>query len=135
MSGFNRIGEGYFVSYRDPNLEKTMEIYEGVPEYLRKFSADERDMTKYVIGTISGMDRPMTPSAKGERSLNLYMNKVSEEMLLKERREVLEAVPEDICSLAEVVEAVLSAGQICVIGNEEKIEGQKEMFGEVKELF
>ena len=46
MSNFTRIGDGYFVSYRDPNLEKTNEIYEGVAEYLRQFSVGERDMTK-----------------------------------------------------------------------------------------
>ena len=135
MSSFNRIGEGYFVSYRDPNLEKTMEVYEGVPQYLRDFTVNERDMTKYVIGTISNMDRPMTPAAKGERSMSLYMNHVSEEMIQGERLEVLHATQEDIRALAEVVEAILKADQVCVIGNEEKIEAQKEMFGEVKELF
>ena len=47
MSNFNRIGEGYFVSYRDPNLERTMEIYEGVADYLRTFTVSDFDMNKY----------------------------------------------------------------------------------------
>ena len=81
MSNFSRLGEGYFVSYRDPNLEKTNAIYEGVPEYLRNFTVTERDMTKYIIGTMSNLDRPMTPAMKGDRSMNLYMNRVSEEMI------------------------------------------------------
>ena len=38
MSGFSRTGEGYFVSYRDPNLERTMEVYEGIADYLRNFN-------------------------------------------------------------------------------------------------
>ena len=76
MSGFNRIGEGYLVSYRDPNLEKTNEVYEGVTEYLKNFTVSDRDMTKYIIGTISNLDQPLTPVAKGDRSLNLYMNHV-----------------------------------------------------------
>lgn len=135
MSSFNRIGEGYLISYRDPNLKKTMEVYEGVAEYLRNFTVDARDMNKYVIGTISNIDRPMTPSSKGDRSMNLYMNHVSAEMIKRERMEILNAQQEDIQALAEVVEAVMSAEQLCVIGNEEKIEAQKEMFGEVKMLF
>ena len=135
MSSFSRLGEGYFVSYRDPNLEKTNAIYEGVPAYLREFTVSERDMTKYIIGTISGIDRPMTPSMKGDRSMNLYMNRVSKEMIQKERMEILGATQEDIRALSESVEAVLKCDQICVIGNEEKIEAQKELFGEVRDLF
>lgn len=135
MCNFNRIGEGYLISYRDPNLEKTMQVYEGVVDYLKEFDVNERDMDKYIIGTISNMDRPMTPSAKGDRSMNLYMNHVSEEMIRRERMEVLEAAPEDIRELAGVVEAMLKADQLCVIGSEEKIEAQKEMFTEVKTLF
>lgn len=134
MSSFNRIGDGYFVSYRDPNLAKTMEVYEGVVDYLNTFTVDERDMTKYIIGTISNMDRPMTPSANGDRSMNLYMNHVTEEMIRKERAEVLDAVQQDIRNLAGVVEAILSADQLCVIGGEEKIEANREMFMEVKTL-
>jgi len=135
MSGFNRIGEGFFVSYRDPNLEKTDAVYEGITDYLKTFTVNERDMTKYIIGTMSNMDQPMPPSHKGERSLNLYMNKVSEEMLRQERREILAASQEDIRSLADVVAAVLRAGQFCVIGNESKITAKKELFKEVKSLF
>ncbi|SHJ60504.1 insulinase family protein [Hespellia stercorisuis] len=134
MSSFNRIGEGYFVSYRDPNLKKTMEVYEGVVDYLENFTVDERDMTKYIIGTISNMDRPMNPSAKGDRSMNLYMNHVSAAMIQKEREQVLSATQEDIRALADVVKAVLAADQICVLGGEERIEENREMFQEVKQL-
>lgn len=131
MSNFTRIGDGYFVSYRDPNLKRTMEIYEGVAEYLKNFTVSERDMTKYIIGTMSNIDQPMTPVTKGERSMNLYMNKVSAEMIAEERREILEAGQDDIRRLARIVEAMLKAEQICVIGSEEKIEESRELFGEV----
>ena len=135
MSNFSRLGEGYFMSYRDPNLEKTNSIYEGVVEYLKNFSVNERDMTKYIIGTISNMDQPMTPVAKGDRSMNLYMNHVSEEMIRKERAEVLDATEEDIRSLAEIVEAVLKNNYFCVIGSEEKIKKKKELFMEIRSIF
>lgn len=128
MSNFNRVGEGYFVSYRDPHLKRTVEVYEGVVEYLQGFTVSERDMTKYIIGTMSNIDQPLTPSAKGERSMNLYMGKVSAEMIQAERREILEAGQEDIRRLARVVEAVLAADQLCVIGSEEKLEEDKELF-------
>lgn len=128
MTNFNRIGEGYFVSYRDPNLKRTMDVYEGVVDYLENFTVTDRDMTKYIIGTMSNIDQPMTPAIKGERSMNLYMNRVSEEMIQTERCQILEAQQEDIRKLAPVVEAVLRADQICVIGGEEKIEEDRELF-------
>lgn len=128
MSSFNRIGEGYLVSYRDPHLKRTVEVFEGVVDYLKNFTVSERDMTKYIIGTMSNIDQPMTPSAKGERSMNLYMNKVTEEMIEEERKEILEAGQEDIRCLASVVEAMLRAEQLCVIGSEKKIEAEKELF-------
>lgn len=134
MSSFNRIGEGYLVSYRDPNLEKTMEIYEGVVDYLKNFNVDDRDMNKFIIGTISNIDRPMNPAAKGSRSMNLYMNHVSAEMIREERDQILDAQQSDICALADVLQALLDAHELCVIGSEEKIEEQKEMFLEIKTL-
>ena len=135
MCNFSKLGEGYFMSYRDPNLEKTNQVYEDVVKYIQEFSASERDMTKYIIGTISNIDQPMTPVAKGERSMNLYMNRVTEDMICQERNQILEATEEDIRALAEIVEAVLKDNYFCVIGSEEKIEEQKELFMELKSVF
>ena len=131
MSNFNRIGEGYFVSYRDPNLRRTVEVYEGVVDYLKNFTVSERDMTKYIIGTMSNIDQPMTPVTKGERSMHLYMNKVTADMIREERSQILDAAQDDIRALSRVAEAVLKAGQFCVIGSEDKIEECRDMFGAV----
>lgn len=135
MSNFSRLGEGYFMSYRDPNLEKTNVIYEEIPDYLRNFTVSERDMTKYIIGTISNIDQPMTPATKGDRSMNLYMNRVTAEMIREERNQILDAKEEDIRALADIVQAALKDNLLCVIGSEEKIEEQKSLFDEVKSLF
>ncbi len=134
MSSFNRLGDSYLVSFRDPHLKNTLEVYEGVAEYLRRFDIDERDMTKYIIGTISNIDQPMTPAIKGSRSMNLYLNHVTAEMIQKERQQILEATQEDIRKLADIVEAVVSQKNICVIGGEEKIAGVQDLFMETKEL-
>ncbi len=135
MSGFGRSGESYFVSYRDPNLEKTNQVYEDMVSYLEQFDVDERDMTKYIIGTISALDTPMTPSDKGYRSLSAYLSGVTNEMLQKERDTILSAQPEDIRKLAGPVKAILQTEAFCVIGNEEQVEKDRELFGEVKALF
>ncbi len=135
MSGMGRSGEAYFVSYRDPNVGETNGTYLGIPEYLANFDADERDMTKYVIGTISGLDTPLTPSLKGERGVSAWYSHITDEMLQKERDEVLAVTPADIRALAGPVSAVLDTGAICVIGNDEKIKEDEELFTDIVPLF
>ena len=134
MSGFKRNGESYLVSYRDPHLKRTLDVYKGIPDYIRNFQADERDMTKYVIGTISGKDVPKTPQMKGAVSKNAYFCGVTEEMIQKERDQILNASVEDIHALAEIIEAVLAADQICVVGSESKVSEASDVLMEVKSL-
>jgi Zn-dependent M16 (insulinase) family peptidase len=134
MSGFRRNGESFFVSYRDPHLTRTLEVYAGVPEYIRTFRADEREMTKYIIGTISSKDVPKTPQMKGSISKNAYFCGITREIVQKERDEILGASVEDIRALAPIVEAILSAGNICVVGSENAVEKEKEQFKEIKPL-
>lgn len=134
MSGFKRNGEGYFVSYRDPNLKNTLEIYQGIPAYIRGFQCDERNMTKYIIGTISAKDAPKTPQMKGAVSRTAYYTGTTQEMVQREREQILDATVEDIQALAPIVEAILSQNQICVVGSEEAIEREKDVFQEVKHL-
>ena len=134
MNTFLRSGESYFVSYRDPNLSDTLDVYDRIPEYIKSFSPDERDMTKYSIGTFSALDTPMNPEAKGSRSLSAYLEGITYEQIQKERNEILNAQPEDIRRLADLVEAVLKKDSICVIGNENMIKESAGLFENVEKL-
>ena len=134
MNTFLRSGESYFVSYRDPNLSDTLDVYDRIPEYIKSFSPDERDMTKYIIGTFSALDTPMNPEAKGSRSLSAYLEGITYEQIQKERNEILNAQPEDIRRLADLVEAVLKKDSICVIGNENMIKESAGFFENVEKL-
>ena len=134
MNTFLRSGESYFVSYRDPNLSDTLDVYDRIPEYIKSFSPDERDMTKYIIGTFSALDTPMNPEAKGSRSLSAYLEGITYEQIQKERDEILNAKPEDIRRLADLVEAVLKKDSVCVIGNENMIKESAGLFENVEKL-
>ncbi len=127
-------GDCSFSSYRDPNLKETNSIYENAVDYIASFDADERDITKYIIGTISSLDTPLTPQTKGRRSLSMYMAGLTEADLQKERDQILNVTLEEIRALHKAVKAVIDAGNICVIGSEEKINQNKELFMEVKSL-
>ncbi|MBR5361358.1 MAG: hypothetical protein IK123_10755 [Lachnospiraceae bacterium] len=129
MSGFGRNGDSYFVSYRDPHLSETIDIYEKIPEYLKNYEADERTMTQYIIGAISALDTPLTPQGKALRSLVSYLTGLDEADYQKERDELLGTTPEKIRELAEYCKAVLDDKALCVVGGDAKIEENKGLFG------
>ncbi|MBH1939454.1 insulinase family protein [Mobilitalea sibirica] len=135
MCNFSGVdGDAYFTSYRDPNLKETNQIYEKCHEFVANYDADERDITKNIIGTISSLDTPLTPQSKGKRSLSMYLAGITMEDLQRERDEILKVSIKDIRALSGIVKSITDAGYICVIGNEKKIEENKELFKEVKKL-
>ena len=134
MCSQSRDGDSYFVSYRDPHVKETNEIYDGIPQYLENFNCDDRDMLKYIIGTVSMLDTPLNPSAQGSRSLNAYLTGITLEQVQRERDQVLSCTQEDIRALAPLIASVLSDGYICAIGDEGKILEEKDLFGSIKPL-
>ena len=134
MSGFSKNGDSFFVSYRDPNLAKTLDVYSGAVDYLRDFSGDERTMTQYLIGAIGDLDTPLTPQSKGLRSLSAYMTNQTEEDFQRERDELLAANEETIRGLAKYVESFLEDDCICVVGAAAKVKDCKELFSSVENL-
>ena len=135
MCNFGRTGDSYFVSYRDPNLTKTITIYEKAAGAVKQFQADERTMTQYIIGAVSDLDMPMNPAAKGVQSLGAYMTGLTQEMVQRERDEILSAGPEDIRELAEQIQAFMDADCLCVVGSAGKIKEEEKLFEKVENLF
>ena len=134
MCGFSMNGTGYVTSYRDPNLKETDLVYKGLYDYVKEFEVDDRDMTKYVIGAISSLDVPLNPSAKGSRSFGAYLCGVNEADLQKERDQILSSNVASIKDTQDIVKAVIDADHLCVVGSENKIEENKNMFQTVKNL-
>lgn len=135
MNNYTRNGSAYMMSYRDPNLEKTNQIFEESVGYTENFEVSERDMTKYIIGTVSNLDTPLNPNAKGARSMGAWLMGLDYETVQKERDQVLSCECEDIRALAPYLKAMLSQNNLCVIGNEKRLEEQKELFETVRNLF
>ena len=135
MAGFGRSGEGYLCSYRDPHLKATLDTYAGLPDYIRSFTATERDMTKYIIGAISELDTPRTHANAAALSVSAYLSHVTNEMLQRERDEVLQTTEQDIRALADYAEAILSVGAACTIGSGAEIDAHKELFQTTEELY
>ena len=133
-AAFARNGASAFYSYRDPHLNNTLEVFRGIVHFLEEFECDERDMTKYVIGTVSSLDTPLTPRSSGVRSMSAYLTGTTLDQIQKNRDEVLGAGVEDIRALAPYMEALLGKGAVCVVGNEEKINAAGSQFDEIHAL-
>lgn len=131
---FARNGKFVLSSYRDPNLKETLDAYLGLASYLENYEASEEEFIKTVIGTFSKLDFPQTPSQKGETSDELFIRNISYDLLQKERDEVLNIKVSDIKGLAKLIKDCLNDYGICVIGAEDKIASNKELFIETVQL-
>ena len=134
MSGFTRSGHCFMVSYRDPNLKETLDIFDAAKDYIRNFNASDRDMTKFIIGTIADIDTPNNPKAKGSRSRGAYLSGLTYEDIQRERDEVLSCDVSKIRELVPFTETIAGSGYSCVLGSEEKINDNIDLFSEVRTL-
>jgi len=125
----------YFVTYRDPHIKRSNDVFEGIPEFLENFSCDEREMTKYVIGTMSGVDIPLTPALKGSRDINDYLTGADEERRRRIRSEIIDCTADDIRAIAPMIRRLLSEQNICCVGCESQINEDSELFDSVRSLF
>ena len=130
----DRFGSLSFGSYRDPNIKKTYEAYNAVPKFIEELDADEDAMTKFVIGAIGKLDRPLSPAMKGAYCSGAYLMGLTTEDYQKERDELINATVEDLRKFAPMVRDVLKDNNICVIGNEDKIKEDKDIFKTIRKL-
>lgn len=135
FASFARNGDVSLTSYRDPNLTETLRVYNELPNYIRQFGANEREMTKYIIGTISQLDAPLTPPMKGDRATASRLSGITYEKIQTEREQVLSTKQSDIRTLADLVEDVVKQDYLCVLGNEGKIKANRDVFKHLVEVF
>ena len=132
FASFGRNGNLFFGSYRDPNLKKTLETFDGTADFLKNFDVSDREMDKYIIGTMSKIDKPLTPSLKGQIAADFCLRNITYADRQKSRNEILTARQEDIRALSKIVEDCMNQNALCVFGNEEIIKENAEIFGEIK---
>lgn len=123
-----------FVSYRDPKIKETYDVYKGVIDYLDKFNADSEEMLKLIIGAVGSFDYPISPNRQGYRSFVNYILGYTNEDQLQRKKEIIDCTEEDIRSLKPYFIEVFKQNNVCTIGNEQKVEDNKELFEEVKNL-
>jgi Zn-dependent M16 (insulinase) family peptidase len=132
---FERDGNMYFCSYRDPHLAETIGVYNGAADYFRSFDADVREIRKYIIGTVSRIDHPLTPSMKGELAAERYFCGVSHEDVQKNRDEILSTTVGNIRECADLIAESMHENYLCVLGNESIIRESSDLFDGLVQVF
>ena len=128
FSNFRRDGGFYIASYRDPNVKETLDIYDNMSNYLENFDVADREMQKYIIGTVRKLDTPIGNSSKGDLATTLYLSGITYEDRVKEREEILSSDASTIKAFAPLVRKTLKQDCICALGNEAKLKEEKDLF-------
>lgn len=131
---FQQNGLCYFYSYRDPNIINTYKIYSDLWEKLRNFDVSDREMTKYVLGTINRLDQPKTNMDKLNDAINKEYRGLEQDFEVIERNQIIQTTQKDISNFAELLQQIVKTKNYCTIGNESKIEINKEFFDSVQRL-
>ena len=127
-------GDMVLCSYRDPNLGQSIDAYNALADYLDAFDVSDREMTKYVIGTLSRIDIPLTPSLRGDKAMNRYFTGTTQDAAQTRRDQLLQTTAADIRALAPLIRAVMKDNNVCVMGNEAKIRQEAQWFEQLVSL-
>jgi Zn-dependent M16 (insulinase) family peptidase len=115
-------GSFAFVSNSDPNLQATLDIYDGSADFLRAAPVGETELTRSIIGTIGAMDRYQPPDAKGWTSMANWLIGATDEYNQRVRDEILSATPSDFRHLGDALAELAVHGNVVVLGSEQAIE-------------
>ncbi len=135
MSGSSSDGKLTFATYRDPNIRRSNDVFEGIAGYIEDLDIDDREMTKFVIGTMSSVDPARTVCEKGTYSMTAYLANMDYEKAVKNRNRIIDCTQEDIRSLAPGIRKAMEEGNICCVGSESGIEKDADLFKQVKNGF
>ncbi len=136
QSSFDSLSGDYgLVSYRDPNLSETLDVYDQIADYLENLDFSEKELTKILIGCVGHLDPPLTADRKGMIAMVEHMVGKTYELKQKRRDELLSTRLEDVKSFAPLFRKIKDSGNVCVLGNEEKIKKSKNRFDHLVKVF
>lgn len=120
-----------YVSYRDPNLEQTLDTYDGTGEFLRETAKEmsQTTLANAIIGMIGDMDSPMSPDQKGFTSMDRYLTGMTDEIRQQRREQVLGTTAKDFEAFADRLDSVAKDGTIAVIGSKAALEEANKKLG------
>ncbi len=110
-----RSGVFAFASYRDPNLEKSLEAYRATSTFLKTLRLGEDELTRALIGAIGQLDAYQLPDAKGFSSCTRQLLGYSDAERQRLRDEVLGTTQDHFNAFGETLAQAFSDERIAVL--------------------
>ena len=123
-----------FLSYRDPNLLETLDVYNRASTFLREFDLSQEEVTTGIVGTIGAMDSYQLPDAKGLTSMKRYLSERTDEQRQQQREEILNTTIDDFRAFADTLDLVKEHGRVVVMGAQSNLEAANEELSEEEQL-
>lgn len=127
----DRDGNLVVCSYCDPHLKETLDIYEGMSEFVANLTLDTKELERYIISTIGAMQMPLSTAQKSERAVNYYLCGMNVQLLKQAIEEVLNVTLEDLRSFSGLFKAFNAEEYYCVVGNNKQIKKHKKLFASI----
>jgi presequence protease len=124
-------GKAEFISWRDPNLKETMDIFNKSGEFIKYYALSDKDLTDYIISTIGGLDKPMSPSEKGKTSDLCFFSGLTQAIIQNQRDEILSTTVQDIKSFGDMLSKITAQNEFCIFGSKTKIMDNKGIFNKI----
>ena len=121
----SRTGTIMFYSFRDPNLDDTVAIYNNAGAWLSDFDPSEAELRGYIISAVASYDAPLKPRALIARQDSMYFSNLPADWRTRLRAEMLATTIQEINSRGAALKDLKEHEVICVFGNKEKIEASK----------
>ncbi len=127
-------GNFMLLSYRDPNLQETFQIFDTVPGYLANIDISQEELKRAIIGTIGGVDSYLLPDMKGYVSLVYHLTGYGHEDRQRMRDQILDASAADFRAFGKAIAEARSRAVSGALGSAQRIETLPESYRKDAEI-
>ncbi len=110
-----------FLSYRDPHIDETLEVFNKSTSYLQNLAVNQGELTKAVIGAISDYDHYVLPDAEGLIALTRHLVGLTNQRRQKIRDQILSTNEKDFHIFGKVLEAIHNGPTAIVTSHKDAI--------------
>ena len=134
MLKIDDVGNIGFVSYRDPNIDSTIDNYLKVSEYIDSLDFSDEELLKYKIGAIGNKQLVLHNKDKAELARSLYLRGVTYKMREDKMDSLVNAKLSDLKKISKVIKEVIDKASICVVAANDGLDKSKLEFDDIREL-
>jgi Zn-dependent M16 (insulinase) family peptidase len=123
-----------FVSYRDPQVRKTYEAYNRIPEVISTIELSDQVLEQLIIGTYGSFDPHQSAAALGASARNEFLSGIDKTLKQQRLVEIISTTGESLKRFGDYFEQMNRNCHRAIIGNRSKIENDSDLFDSISEL-